>query len=226
MYMMPVVDMTKIKKQVHGLLEQGVIGPISSTCGSSIVMVPKKDGTWRMCIDYQALNKIMVKNRYPLPRIDDLLDQLKNVVYFTKLDLCSGYHQIRVAEQDAWKTTFKTKQGLFEWLVMLFGLCNAPTTFMHVMNDVFRPFLDEFVIVYLDDILIFSGAWDEHVRHVNQVLDTLQRENIYVKMSKCEFGNTALVYLGHIVGRGQLKIDPSKIDVTVNWPEPKSVTGV
>jgi hypothetical protein len=166
MYRMSVVEMTEIKKKVQGLLDQGVIKPSSSPCGSPIVMVPKKDGTWRMCVDYRALNKITVKNRYPLPCIDDLLDQLKNVVYFTKLDLRSGYHQIRVAEHDAWKTAFKTKQGLFEWLVMLFGLCNAPATFMHVMNDVFRPFLDDFVIVYLDDILVFSGTWDEHVRHV------------------------------------------------------------
>jgi hypothetical protein len=168
----------------------------------------------------------MVKNRYPLTRIGDLVDQLKNVVYFTKLDLRTGYHQIRVAEQDAWKTTFKTKQGLFEWLVIPFGLCNAPTTFMCVMIDVFRPFLDDFVIVYLDEILIFSGTWDEHVGHVKQVLDTLQRENLYIKLSKCEFGKTALVYLGHIVGGGQLKNDPSKINVIVNWPEPKSVIEV
>jgi hypothetical protein len=167
-----------------------------------------------------------VKNQYPLPCIDDLLDQLKNVFYFTKLDLRSGYHQIRVTEHDAWKTDFKTKHGLFEWLVMSFEICNALATFMHVMNDVFRPFLDDFVIVYLDDIIVFSGTWDEHVRHVKKVLDTLQREKLYVKMSKCEFGKTALVYLGHIVGGGQLKIDPSKIDVIVKWPEPKSVTEV
>jgi hypothetical protein len=179
-----------------------------------------------MCVDYQALNKITMKNRYPLPCIYYLLDQLKNVVCFTKLDLRSGYHQIRVAEQDAWKNSFKTKQGLFEWLVMSFGLCNAPTTFMQVMNDVFSQFLDDFVIVYLDDILIFSGNWDEHVRHVKQVLDTLKRENLHVKFSKCEFGKTSLAYLGHIVGGGQLKIDPSKIDVIVNWPEPKSLTKV
>jgi hypothetical protein len=179
-----------------------------------------------MCVDYRTLNKITVKNRYPLPRIDDLLDQLKNFVYFTKLDLRSGYHQIRVAEQDAWKISFKTKQGLFEWLVMSFGLCNAPTTFMRVMNDVFMPFMDDFLIVYLDDILVFNRTWDEHVRHVKQVLDTLQREKLYVKMSKCEFGKTALVYLGHIVGGGQLQIDPSKIEVIVKWLEPKSVTEI
>jgi hypothetical protein len=189
-------------------------------------MMPKRDDTWRMCVDYQDLNKITVKNRYPLPHIDDFLDQLKNVVYFTKLDLWSGYHQIRVVEQDTWKTTFKTKHGLFEWLVMSFGLYNALTNFMRVMNDVFIPFLDEFVIVYLDEILFFSRTWDEHVRHVNKVLDTLQREKLYVKLSKCEFGKTSLVYLCHIVGGGQLKIDPSKIDVIVNWPKPKSVIEV
>jgi hypothetical protein len=119
-------------------LDQGVIRPISSHYGSLIVMVPKKDGTWKMCVYYGALNKIMVKNQYPLPRINDLLDQLKNVVYFTKLDLHSGYHEMRVAEQDARKISLKTKQGLFEWLVVSVGLCNAPTTFMRVMNDVFR----------------------------------------------------------------------------------------
>jgi hypothetical protein len=193
MYRMSVVEMTKIKKKVQGLLDQGVIRPISSPCGSLIVMVPKKDGTWRMCVNYLALNNIMMKNRYPLPHIDDLLDQLKNVVYFTKLDLRNGYYQINIAKHDAWKIAFKTKQGLFEWLVMSFWICNAMTTFMHVMNDVFRPFLDDFVIVYLDNILIFSRTWDEHVRHVKKVLNTLQREKLYVKLSKCEFGKTTLM---------------------------------
>jgi len=175
-------------------LDQGVIRPNSYSFGYPIVMVPKKYGIWSIYVDYRALNKITVKNRYPLPHIDDLLDQLKNAVYFTKLDLRSGYHQFRVTEHDAWKTTFKTKQGLFEWLVMPFGIFNALTTFMRVMNDVFSHFLDDFVIVYLDDILVFSETWDEHVRHVKQVLDTLQREKLYVKMSKCEFGKTAPVY--------------------------------
>jgi hypothetical protein len=117
-------------------------------------------------------------------------------------------------------------QGLFEWLVMSFGICNAPTSFMCVMNDVFKTFLDDFVIVYLDDIIIFSETWDEHVRHVKKVFDTLQRETLYVKLSKCEFGKTALVYLGHIIGGGQVKVDPFNIDLIANWPMPKSVTEI
>jgi hypothetical protein len=226
MYMLSALENAEIKKQVQELLKKGFIRPSTSPCGSPIILVRKKDGSWRMCIDYQALNKITIKNRYPLPRIDDLLDQLKEAVYFSKLDLHSGYHQVRVAEQDAWKTAFKTKQGLYEWLVMPFGLTNAPATFMRLMNDVLRPFLDDFVIVYLDDILIFSKTWEEHLKHVKQTLDVLKREKLYVKLSKCEFGKTSLNYLGHIVGGGELKIDPSKVAVIVNWPKPKSATEV
>ena len=216
MYRLSALENAEIKKQVQELLEKGFIKPSTSPCGSPIILVRKKDDLWRMCIDYQALNKITIKNCYPLPRIDDLLDQLKEAVYFTKLDFHSGYHQVRVAEQDAWKTTFKTKQGLYEWLVMPFGLTNAPATFMRLMNEVLRPFLDDFVIVYLDDILIFSKTSEEHLKHVKETLDVLKRENIYVKLSKCEFGKTYLNYLGHIVGGGELKIDPSKVAITIN----------
>eukprot|EP00253_Pinus_taeda_P013823 PITA_13823 len=166
MYRMSMIEMEEIKRQVQELLGQGVIGPSSTPCSSPIVLVPKKDGSWRMCVDYRVLNKISIKNHYPLSRIDDLLEQLKSVVYFKKLDLRSGYHQ--------------------------------------VMNDIFQLFIDEFVLVYLDDILVFSKSWFEHVSHVNKVLDVLKKEKIFVKLSKCEFGKTSLGYLGHIVGHAPL----------------------
>jgi hypothetical protein len=175
MYMISVMENAEIKKQIQELLDKGVIMPSTSSCGSPIVLVPNKDVTWRMCVDFRALNKITVNNCYPLPRIDDLLDQLKDAKYFTKLDLRSGYHQIKIAKGDTWKITFKTKQGLFEWMVMTFGLCNAPATFTRVMNDVLRPFIDDCVIVYLDDILIFRKSREEHVIHVKQVLDVLKK---------------------------------------------------
>ena len=136
------------------MLHQGFIRPSKSPCGSLIVLVRKKDGSWRMCIDFRSLNKITIKNRYPLPCIDYLLYRLKDAVYFSKLDLQSSYHHIKVAEQDVWKIAFKTKRGLYEWMVMPFGLTNAPATFMQAMNDVFRTLIDDFVVVYLDYILV------------------------------------------------------------------------
>jgi hypothetical protein len=145
--------------------------PRTSPCGSPIVLVPKKDGTWSMSVDFRSLNKIMVNNRYPLPRIDDFLDQLKDAKYFTKLYFRSRYHQIRIVEGDTWKIDFKTNQGLFERMVVPFGFCNAPTTFMRVMNDVLRPFIDDCMILYLDDIFIFRKYREEHGRHVKKVLD-------------------------------------------------------
>jgi hypothetical protein len=175
MYKMSVMENDEIKKQIQYFLEKEVIMPNTLPCGSPIVLVPNKYGTWRMCVDFRALNKIIVKNRYPLPRIDDLLDQLKHAKYFTKLNLRSGYHQIRIVEGDTWKTPFKTKKGLFESMVMPFGLYNAPATFMRVMNDVLIPFLDDCVIFYFYDILIFIKSREENVMHVKQVLDVLKK---------------------------------------------------
>jgi hypothetical protein len=174
-YRMPVMENAEIKKQIQEFLDKGVIMPSTSPCGSLIVLVPMKDGTWRMCVDFRDLNKIMVKNCYPIPRIDEFLDQLKDAKYFTNLDLRSGYHQIRIVEGERWKTTFKKDYYYFEWMVMPFGLCNAHATFMRVMNDVLRPFLDDCVIVYLDDIFIFIKSREEHVMHVKQVFYVLNK---------------------------------------------------
>ena len=192
------------------MLDKGFIRPSVSL----IILLPKKDGTWRMCVDFRALNKITIKNRYPLPCIDDFVDQLKSCLLY-KNGFKKWISSDLYCKNDVRKTTFKTKHELFEWLVMPFGLCNAPTTLIKVMNGVFRSYIDKFVIVYLDDILIFNSSWEEHIKHVKQVLEVLQREKLYLKMSKCEFGKTSLVYLGHIVGGGQLKMDPTKVEVIV-----------
>ena len=157
------------------MIDKCDICPSSSPCGSPVVLVPKKDWTWRMCIDYRALNKISVKNSYPLPQINELSDSLKGAKFFTKLNLKSRYHQIPIESSDVWKMDFKAKEGLLEWLVIPFGLTNAPTTFMRYMDELLRPFISKCVIVYLDNILIFSRSWEEHVRQIQQVFDTLQQ---------------------------------------------------
>jgi hypothetical protein len=152
--------------------------------------VQNKDGTWRHCIDYRPLNKIIVRNRYTIPQIDDLLDQLKGGKYFIKINFKSGYHQVPIEPSDVWKTAFKSKEGLFEYLVMPFGLTNAPTTFMRLIDDILWPFANSFVVVYLDDILIFSQTWEEHLHHIRQVLQTLQQHKLCANLEKCTFGIT------------------------------------
>jgi hypothetical protein len=165
-YRRSLMENDEIKHQIQDILQKGYIQPNSSPCGSLIVLVQNKDETWRLCIDYKALNKITVRNRYPVPRIDDLLNQLKGGNFFNKIDLKSVYHHVPIEPTNVWKTTFKSKEGLFEWLVMPFGLTNEPTTFMRLMDDLLRPFTNDFVIVYLDDILIFNRNWEEHMQHI------------------------------------------------------------
>jgi hypothetical protein len=188
------------------------------------VLVQKKDGTWRLCIDYRALNKITVQITYPIPQIDDLLDQLKGVKYFSKIDLKSGYNQVPIKPSDVWQTAFKSKEGLFEWLVMPFGLTNAPATFMRLMEDILRPFTNSFVVVYLDDILIFNQTWEEYLHHIRQVLQTLWQHKLCANLEKHTFGMTQVQYLGYIIDERGVHLDLAKIQVIRDWPAPTTLT--
>ncbi len=224
LYRLSPLELAEVKKQVTDLLLKGLIEPSSSPYGAPILFVQKKDGSLRMCIDYRALNKITVRNQYPLPRIDDLLDQLQGAKVFTSLDLQSGYHQIRITEEDQPKTAFKTPMGLYQFKVLSFGLCNAPSTFQAVMNSIFGDLIGRSVLVYLDDILVFSRSPDEHVVHLRQVLDRLRQHKLYVKRSKCEFNRAELPFLGHIVGVDGVRVDPRKAAAVREYPKPQTVT--
>lgn len=180
----------------------------------------------RMCVDYRALNNVTIKNSYPLPRVDELFDRLQGARYFSKIDLRSGYHQIRIAPGDEPKTAFRTRYGHFEFLVLPFGLTNAPGTFMHLMHQSFRKHLDDFVLVFLDDILIYSKTLEEHEQHVRQVLEVLRKEKLYAKESKCEFFRTEVEFLGHMVGRDGVRMMEDKVKAVADWPEPKNVRDV
>nr|GEZ21752.1 retrotransposon protein, putative, Ty3-gypsy subclass [Tanacetum cinerariifolium] len=194
--------------------------------GAPVLFVKKKDGSMRLCIDYRELNKITIRNRYPLLRIDDLFDQLQGAMHFSKIDLRSGYHQLRVKEQDISKTAFRTRYGHYEFLVMPFGLTNAPAVFMDLMNRIFHEFLDKFVIVFIDDILVFSKSKAEHKDHLRTVLQTLRHEKLYAKFSKCEFWLSSVAFLGHIVSAEGITVDPTKVEAITKWPRPTSVTEV
>ena len=225
-YRLSNAEMEELRNQVETLLEQGWIRPSSSPYGAPVIFVPKKNGQWRMCIDYRALNKITVKNRYPLPRIEELLDRLHGARYFSKIDLHSGYHQIRVREADIAKTAFVTRYGSFEYLVMPFGLCNAPATFQRIMNTILRDGLDKFVLVFLDDILIFSRTKEEHERHIRTILERLRTEKFFGRLKKCDFFKTEVEYLGFDVGAYGIKPSLSKVQAVADWPVPTSVKDV
>jgi hypothetical protein len=186
-------------------------------------MVLKKEGSWRMCPDFHALNKLTIKNKFPIPVIDDLLDELSGTQFFTKLDLHSGYHQIHMKEADIPKTAFHTHEGHYEFLVMPFGLCNAPSTFQSLMNHVFRPFLRHFFLVFFDDILIYSKTWTDHLNHVDQVLRLLSQHHLFLKQSKCSSGASEVEYLGHLVGKDGIRVDPRNIESMQDWPHPKKL---
>jgi hypothetical protein len=184
--------------------------------------VKKKDGSLRLCVDYRPLNAVTIKNKYPLPRIDVLFDQLAGAKVFSKIDLRSGYHQIKIRPSDIPNTTFSTCYGLYEFLVMSFGLTNAPAYFMYLMNSVFMMELDKFVVVFIDDILIYSKNEEEHAEHLRIVLQRLREHKLYAKFSKCEFWLDSVKFLGHTISSKGISVDPSKVQEVMDWQPPKS----
>ncbi|GKB42445.1 putative reverse transcriptase domain-containing protein [Tanacetum coccineum] len=219
-------EMKELSEQLQELSDKGFIRPSSSPWGAPVLFVKKKDGSFRMCIDYRELNKLTVKNRYLLPRIDDLFDQLQGSSIYLKIDLRSGYHQLRVREQDIPKTAFRTRYGHYEFQVMPFGLTNAPAVFMDLMNRVCKPYLDKFVIVFIDDILIYSKDEKEHEEHLKAILELLKKEKLYAKFSKCEFWILKVQFLGHVIDSRGIHVDPAKIESIKDWASPKTPTEI
>lgn len=224
LYRLSPKELEEVRKTVADLLGKGLIQPSTSPFGAPVIFVQKKDGSLRMCMDYRALNKLTMRNAYPLPRIDDLLDRLHGVTLVSSLDLQSGYHQIRLHESETPMTAFKTPMGLYEFKVLPFGLCNAPATFQAAMNSVLGPLIAQNkALVYLDDVLVLGRCKASHLQNLREVLECLRKHHFYAKLSKCEFMREELCYLGHIVGKHGIRVDPAKVAVIQQWPRPHNV---
>ena len=216
-------ELDELKKQLQEYLDTGRLQPSESPWGTNVIFAKKKDGTLRFCVDYRGLNDHTVRNSYPLPHMEDLFDRLQGAQYFSKIDLRTGFYQIPLAEEDRAKTAFRTRYGHFEWTVLPMGLTNAPATFQHLMNHTFREFLDRCVLVFLDDIVVYSRTLDDHVRDVRAVLQRLQDAGLFAKKSKCELFMHEIEFLGHHVGRDGLRVMQDKVDAVQKWPVPQNV---
>jgi hypothetical protein len=225
-YRMPVNELVELKKKIAELQAKGFIRPSSSPWGAPVLFMEKKDGTQRTCIDYRSLNEVTIKNEYPLPRIEDLFDQMKGASIFLKIDLRSGYHQPKIRESDIPNTAFHTRYGLYEYTVMSFGLTNAPAYFMYLMNKVFMEYLDRFAVVFIDDILVFSKTMEEHEEHLRLVLEKLRSNQLYAKFSKCEFWLIDVAFLGHVISARGVSVDPGKVKDVLNWMTPTTVSEI
>jgi hypothetical protein len=223
---MSLVELKELKIQLQGLLGKGYIHPSTSPWGCSALFVEKKDKELRLCVDYRLLNVVTIKNKYPLPRIDILFDQLAEAQVFSKIDLHSDYHQIKIHVEDIPKTAFTTRYGLFKYLIMSFGLTNASAHFMYLMNSVFMPQLDKFVMVFIDNILVYSKSIEEHEEHLRIVLEQLQEHQLYAMFIKCEFWIKEVPFLGHVVSPEGVVVDPIKVKEILDWKPPTSVSEV
>ena len=220
------LEVQEIEKQVQEMLAQGLVQHSTSPYGAPVLLVKKPDGTWRFCVDYRALNAITVRNAHALPRIDDLLDRIQGAKYFSSMDLLQGFYQMPLPEHDRPKTAFKTTFGHFEFRVVAMGLCNAPSVFQRMMNSIFRDQLNKSVLIYLDDILVFSKTLEEHIQHLQQVFDTIRKNQLSLKVNKCHFFQEELKFLGHIISKEGIKPDAEKVKVVLDWPTPVKQTDV
>jgi hypothetical protein len=218
--------LAELKEHIKELLEKGSIHPSSSLWGAPMIFVPKKDCSQRLCMDYRALNEVTIKNKYPLPRTDDLFDQLHGACVFSKVDLRSGYHQLKVRECDIPKTAFILRYGMYEFTVMSFGLTNAPAYFMYMMNKVFMEYLDKFVVVFIDEILVYSRSEEAREGHLHLILQKLRDRKLYAKLRKCEFWLRQVAFLEHVISKVGISMDPSKVQDVLSWKAPTSVSDI